>query len=196
MQVLILNDCIQQKTDALDLLKYICDEMAPPHQISWVNIHDLSIQPCAECLKSPAYVECHLPEDDAHRICRIIFSTDALVIGLDSSLKNLSPAFKILLDRCVAAMTFQNGQSKTSHLQKGRPAVVVPIEKTKNMAPEPSQGAEIVHDALLQFLELGGFEVMSSLSERPVLTTDKGSKQGKNKLDSLAKHKQKNNRRG
>ena len=175
MQVLILNDCIHQKTGALDLLKYICDEMAPPHQISWLNIDDLSIQPCAECLEAPSCVECILPEDDAHRISRLIFSTDALVIGLDSSLKNLSPVFRILLDRCIAAITFQSQNGKTATWRKGRPAIVIPLEKTDSLAPEPSQRADILHDALIEGLELGDFEVMGTLAERQEQTTDNDS---------------------
>lgn len=51
MRVLILNDRVHKKTGAVNLLKSLCDGIAPPHEISWVNIHELSMQPCEGCLK-------------------------------------------------------------------------------------------------------------------------------------------------
>lgn len=164
MRVLILNDRVHKRTGALNLLKSLCDGIAPPHEISWINIHELSMQPCEGCLKCRPCGECILPEDDAHEISRILFTADALVIGLDSSLENLSPAFRILLDRCITAVEFQNQQGKTCPWRKGRPAVVVSLEKSDRISPAPNQGADIIHNSLLHFLELGGFKILGTLA--------------------------------
>lgn len=164
MRVLILNDRVHKKTGALNLLKSLCDGIAPPHEISWVNIHDLSMQTCEGCLKCRPCGECVLPEDNGHEMSRMIFSADALVIGLDSSLENLSPVFKNLLDRSISAVEFQNQQGKTCPWRKGRPAVVVSLEKTDRISPEPSQRADIIHNSLLWFLESGGFKTLGTLA--------------------------------
>jgi len=164
MRVLILNDRVHKNTGAVNLLKSLCDGIDPPHEISWVNIHELSMQPCDGCLKCRPCGECILPEDDAHETGRILFTTDALVIGLDSSLENLSPSFRILLDRCMATVAFQDQQGKTCPWRKGRPAVVVSLEKTQSIVQEPNQGADIIHNSLLRFLELGGFKMLGTLA--------------------------------
>lgn len=164
MRVLILNDRVHNNTGAVNLLKGLCDGIDPPHEISWVNIHELNMQPCAGCLKCRPCGECILPEDDLHEVSRILFTTDALVIGLDSSLENLSVPFRISLDRCMAAVAFQDQQGNTYPWKNGRPAVVVSLEKIDCIAQEPSQGTDIVHNSLLQFLDLGGFKMLGTLA--------------------------------
>lgn len=164
MRVLILNDRAHENAGALALLKSCCDGIDPPHELNWVNIHELNMQPCTKCNKCHPCGECILAEDDAHRIGRLIFSADALVIGLDSSLENLSATFRILLDRCTSAITFQNQQGKTCPWRKGRPAVVVSLEKMDNTVPVPGQRADRVHNTLLRALQLGGFKIIGSLA--------------------------------
>ena len=41
MRILILNDRAHQNARALALLKSCCDGIAPPHEISWENLHEL-----------------------------------------------------------------------------------------------------------------------------------------------------------
>lgn len=154
MRVLILNDRVHENNDSLTVLKSFCDGIDPPHEIAWVNIHELSMHACTKCDKCHPCGECVLPEDDAHEISRLIFSSDALVIGLDSSLANLSSAFRILLDRCMSAISFQNQEGKTCPWRKGRPAVVVSLENTDSMEQRPDG---TVDNSLSQTLELGGF---------------------------------------
>ncbi len=164
MRVLILKDRDHKKAGTHNLLKSLCDGIAPPHEISWVNIDELSMQPCEGCLKCRPCGECILPEDDAHEISRILFTADALVIGLDSTLENLSPAFRILLDRCTAAVEFQNPQGKTCPWRTGRPAAIVSLEKTDRITTELNQEDKTIHNSLLDFLKLGGFKLLGTLA--------------------------------
>jgi hypothetical protein len=64
----------------------------------------------------------------------------------------------------MAAVAFQDQQGNTYPWQNGRPAVVVSLEKTDCIAQESSQGTGIVHNSLLQFLELGGFKMLGTLA--------------------------------
>lgn len=79
MKVLILNDCGAGKAGAFDLLRGICDGIAAPHEIEWVNIHSLTIRPCVGCLKCLPCGECIQAEDDAHRVGRMLYAANALV---------------------------------------------------------------------------------------------------------------------
>lgn len=167
MKVLVLNDLVSQKPDELYLLRNICDGIGPPHEIMWVNIRDLDMCPCKKCHKCRPCGECVLPEDDAHKIGRILFSADALVIGLDTTKNTPSSPFRTLLDRCDAAITFQNRQGEISPWRKGRPATVVPVEGADNTAPAPR--IDVDHYPLLQTLKAGGFKMMDVLTPEAIL---------------------------
>lgn len=164
MRILILNDRAHENARAHALLKSCCDGIDPPHEISWVNLHELSMQPCTRCYKCHPCGECILPEDDAHRLGRLIFSADALVIGLDSSLKNLSATFRILLDRCISCIVFQNQRGKATPWRRGRPAVIVSLENADSMASASGQKTTIDHNPLLRTLELGAFKLIGNLA--------------------------------
>lgn len=164
MHVLILNDRAHKNVGALALLKSCCEEIAPPHEILWANLHELNMQPCKRCKRCHPCGECILPEDDAHRIGRLIFSADALVIGLNSSLKNLSATCRILLDRCTSSMVFHNQQGKASPWRKGRPAVIVSLENTESLTPAAKQTTNIAPNPLLRALELGAFKILGNLA--------------------------------
>jgi multimeric flavodoxin WrbA len=163
MKALILNDGVSENAGAFDLLKGICDGIAAQHEIEWVNIHELHHQPCQNCLKCHPYGECVLPEDDAHRIGRMIFSADALVIGLDSSLEDLSFRFRMLLDRCMAAIAFQNKQGEICPWRKGRAVVVASLGRVESSMPEPITEIDRFYSPLLRTLEAGGFEVIGTI---------------------------------
>lgn len=166
MKVLIVNDCISKKTGAFALLKSIFYGIAEQHEIEWVNVHDLNMQPCRKCLKCRPCGECILPEDDAHRIGRKMFAADALVIGLNSTLQNVSLPFETLLDRCKSAIAFQDRQGKICPWRKGRSVAVASLEITENMPQTPTGRNDIGHPPLLRTLKEGGFKLVGNIAER------------------------------
>ncbi|MGE4543203.1 MAG: hypothetical protein AB7D06_03735 [Pedobacter sp.] len=164
MKVLILNDCSDKKTAVSDPLRGICDGIAAPHEIEWVNIGSLTIQPCMRCLKCYPCGECLLPEDDAHKIGRMLFAADALVIGLNASMNRLRFRFKMLLQRCMASIVFQDHEGKLCPWRKGRVAVVAGMESSERMVAGSPGRSGIVPPLLNQVLESGGFHVIGNVT--------------------------------
>ena len=168
MKVLILNDGSDKKTGVFDLLRGICDGITAPHEIEWVNIHSLTIQPCERCLKCFPYGECLLPEDDAHRIGRMLFTDDALVVGLNSLQNTLSSQFETLLERCMASIACQDRQGNLRPWRKGRVAVVAGMEPSEDLVGESRDMIGMVPVSLRQVLESGGFQVIGTATESAI----------------------------
>lgn len=163
MKVLILNDCADKQSDTFDMLRGVCDGIAAPHEIEWINIAGLQMQLCAQCFKCLPCGECALPEDDAHRVGRMIFAADALVVGLKRPEGTVSRSFKVLLDRCRAIMTFKNRHGDICPWRQGRVAVIVSPENV-----EPPQGRTKdktwhVPGDLMNLLVHGGFQVIDAI---------------------------------
>jgi hypothetical protein len=165
MKVLILNDCGAGKTGAFDLLSGICDGIAAPHEIEWVDIHGLVLRPCVGCLKCLPCGECIQPEDDAHRVGRMLYGADAVVIGLSASPNTISSHFKTLLDRCMATVAFQNRHGKVCPWRKGRVAVVATMGTADRFIVDPGDGTVDIPVSLMQVLEAGGFNVLDTMTD-------------------------------
>lgn len=165
MKVLILNDCSAGKTGAFDLLSGICDGIAAPHEIEWVDIHSLNLRPCLRCLKCRPCGECIQPEDDGHRVGRMLYEADALVVGLPVSPNTISSQFQTLLERCMATIAFQNRQGKISPWRKGRVAIVASMATADRFMVEPGDGTGHVPVLLNQVLKAGGFNVLDAMTD-------------------------------
>jgi len=158
MKVLILNDHPASKGAELALLHGLCHGIGAHHEIQWVETHELDLQACRSCLKCRPYGECVLPEDDAHRIARMLFCAGGLVVGLSPAKPDLSDRFHCLLERSLSALAYPNPAGEICPWRQGRPAVVVTVGglvETGNAA-----AAKGIQPALRQLLDAGGFKVI------------------------------------
>lgn len=165
MKVLILNDCGAGKTGAFDLLGGICDGIAAPHEIEWVNIHTLTLRSCVRCLKCLPCGECVQAENDAHRIGRKLYAADALVIGLPAPPIAISLKFETLLERCMATIVFQSRQGKVCPWREGRVAVIASMGTADRCIDGAGYGTDQIPVSLMQVLKSGGFNVLETLGE-------------------------------
>jgi uncharacterized protein (TIGR02266 family) len=165
MEVLVIIDFTSREVDLVDVVKNICAEIGPRHNITWFNVNSLDMQACTKCLKCQPCGECVLPEDDAHKVSRKLFAADALVIGVNSSLKKLSRPFVDLLRRCINSVAFQNKKGTIRPWREGRPALILSYEKAECKTPRLTQGDDILHCPLLRILDAGGFELTGDLAE-------------------------------
>lgn len=167
MTAVILCDCSTMQTAEFTLLKCVCDGIPIPHEIEWVNVQDLSVEPCKKCRKCFPYGECALPEDDAQRVGRMIFAADALVIGLSTSLEKLSVMLNKLLERIKGFLAFQNLQGEFCAWRKGRSVVIISHEVPDPTTVKRFDKIEEKRSSLLQVLCTGGFELAGSISAHP-----------------------------
>lgn len=175
MKVLILNDCNDQNNCGFDMLRGVCDGIAAVHEIEWVNIADLKIHPCEKCFKCLPCGECVLPEDDAHRVGRMLFNTDALVIGLDRPGSCIGKGFQALIDRCRAIMSFQNRHGEICPWRQGRVAVVVRPQDAGFLQKSKTKGnTQHIPADLMKQLSKGGFQVIDALADGPELCHGSG----------------------
>lgn len=170
MTAVILSDCFSMQTTEFTLLKCVCDGISVPHEIEWVNVQELSVEPCKKCHKCLPHGECALPEDDAQRIGRMIFAADALVIGLSTSLEKLSVKLKNLLERIKGFLTYQNRQGEFCAWRRGRSVVIISHELPEDTTVKTSDKNELQRSALLRVLCRGGFKLAGIVSARPNVT--------------------------
>jgi len=167
MTAVILSDCSTMQAAEFTLLKCVCDGISISHEIEWVNVQDLSVQPCKRCSKCLPHGECALPEDDGQRVGRMIFSADALVIGLSTSLEKLSVKLANLLERIKGFLAFQNRQGEFCAWRKGRSVVIISHEVPDKTAGKHPDKNTSVRSSLLQVLCKGGFKLVGLLSAHP-----------------------------
>ena len=141
MKVLILNGSPRKKGTTATLLHALADgasgagALPGGKEIEWIDVCNLEIKPCRGCLRCRPAGDCILPEDDAHRVGRLIHETDALVVGTPTYWGNMSGPLKTLFDRLVPAFEFF-GEGLPKPVQKGKRAAIV----VTSAAPWPRPG--------------------------------------------------------
>lgn len=167
MNILILNDCVSPDTDTFSLLRGICHGIQKSHEIEWVNIHDLNMKNCRKCFKCQPCGECVLPEDDAHEIGRKIFKTDALVIGLEFPIQNISLQLKNLFDRCASNIAVQKMDGNITPWRKDRPVAIASLKTRSLVARIFNRMVGNDHCYLMRTLKDGGFKLICNFGVRP-----------------------------
>jgi multimeric flavodoxin WrbA len=163
VNVMILNDHCARNTTELNLLKGLCDGILAPHEIQWVDAHELEVQPCQKCEKCHPFGECVLTEDDAHRFGRLLFATDALVVGLSGDTPNLTATCHALLERCRSALAYMDRNGDIRPWRKNRPAAVATLGGAT--PARPSSDGEPLPSALSNILNAGGFQLVGMVQE-------------------------------
>lgn len=164
MTAVILCDCSEDDFGEYVLLKSLCDEISMAYELRWVNVGDLNIGTCKKCHRCRPHGDCVLPEDDAHRVGRMIFAADALVVGLNTTVDALGGKFVNLFERISASLNFKNKKGEICPWHQGRSAVVVHSEEKSFSASEKQINNRPDESYLLQTLSAGGFNLIGTVS--------------------------------
>jgi len=103
----------------------VAEEVGQRYRVEWVDVHTLTVQPCQGCLCCRPDQPCVLPEDDAHRVARLLRDSDALVIGTPTYWSNMSGPLKTLFDRVVTALIEDNPRGMPTPRHRGQRALIV-----------------------------------------------------------------------
>jgi NAD(P)H-dependent FMN reductase len=165
MTTLILNGSPNPKGRVARMLEEIAAGASTANRVEWINVYDLSMRPCRGCMRCRPDGCCLLPEDDAHRIGRMIQEADSLVIGTPTHWANMSSQLKVLMDRNVPVFMGQTAKGFPLGRHRGKPALVVTACSTPwlfDLLAGQSRGAV---RAVRKILRAGGFRVRACLVE-------------------------------
>lgn len=163
MRILVINGSPRKNGMVAKLLRAVCEGLAEEYQTDFVNAYDLRIQPCNACMVCRDKGECILPEDDAHRVGRLIREADGLLIGTPTYWGNMSAQLKMLLERNVPVFMGESARGMPLPRQKGKKAGIVTACTTPypfNFIFPESRGAI---RAVREVLHYGGYQMLGTV---------------------------------
>lgn len=87
--ILFLNCSPRKNGVTSSLLRVIADQVREKDKVEWIDVNKLGIKPCIGCLQCRPDKECCLPEDDGHRIGKMITQADVLILGIPTYWGNI-----------------------------------------------------------------------------------------------------------
>ena len=160
MRILVLNGSPKKKGTIATILKTVVEGTSNKHEVEWVDVYNLKVQPCIGCMKCRPDKECVLPEDDGQIIGRRIMDADGIVVGTPTHWGNMSAQLKLLFDRNVPVFMGEKPNGFPIPRQKGKPAVIVTACTTPwpfNFIAAESRGAM---RAVQEVLHYGGYKML------------------------------------
>ena len=164
MKVLIINGSPRRHGTVENILVKVAQGLGDQVEVSWAHVYELNMSLCRACMKCRPDGECVFPEDDAHRVGRMIPEADALVIGTPTHWGNMSSGLKILLDRLVPTLMGEKENGLPLPRHKGKPAVLVTACTTPwpfNFIAAESRGA---FRAVGEVLHYSGFKTVAKIA--------------------------------
>ena len=165
MKILFLNASPRAKSYTAAAMRLIKENINNNHTIEWVDVNSLDIKPCVSCLKCRPNRECILPHDDGHRIAKMIYNADALVMGSPTYFGNITGPLKMLFDRCLTAFEeiAASGLEMPVPIHTGqKAAIVTACNIPAPMSSLPTQGAGAL-SAMQIAINAGGYELVGSI---------------------------------
>jgi hypothetical protein len=141
----------------------VVEPLAAEHEVEWIDVCRLTMQYCTTCMACREKETCILPEDDAHRVGKIIQGADALVIGTPTHWGNMCAPLKLLFDRNVPVFMGESPKGMPVPRQKGKRAVIVTACTTPwpfNFILSQSRGAV---RAVREVLHYGGYRIVGTI---------------------------------
>ena len=163
MKILLLNGSPRKNGTVAGLLRAVAEGLDEKHQVDWIDVYDLKMQPCIACMKCRPDGECCLSKDDAHRLGRMIREADGLIVGTPTHWGNMSAQLKLLFDRNVPAFFTQRSNGLPIPRHKGKPAIIVTActwPWPLNFILAESRGAI---RAVRKILRCGGYKILGTL---------------------------------
>lgn len=175
MRILVLNGSPRKNGTVANILKSVVDGISNRHEVEWINVYELKIEPCIACMKCRSNQECILPQDDAHIVGQKIRDADGIIVGTPTHWGNMSAQLKLLFDRNVPVFMGEKPNGMPYPRQKGKPAVIVTACSTPwpfNFIAAESRGAV---RAVNEVLHYGGYRLLgkivkSGTKKRPVMS--------------------------
>ncbi|MEN6535544.1 MAG: flavodoxin family protein, partial [Bryobacteraceae bacterium] len=175
-KLLVLNGSPKKDGTVATLLRAVVEGAAPKHEVEWIDLYDLTMQPCLGCMKCRPDGECCLPEDDAHRVGRKIREADGLIVGTPTYWGNMSSQLKTLFDRIVPAIISQQPNGIPVPRHRGKHAVIATACTTPwpaNFLFHESRGAV---RAVREVLSWGGYRIQGVVVQPGTKERDGASK--------------------
>lgn len=163
MYILVLNGSPRKNGTVASLLKTVVEGISNQHQVEWINLYELKINPCRACMKCRPDQECILPQDDAHIVGRKIRDADVLIVGTPTHWGNMSAQLKLLFDRNVPAIMGETPKGIPIPRHKGKLSVIVTACSTPwpfNFIAAESRGAI---RAVKEVLHYGGYRLLGTI---------------------------------
>ncbi|MDC7219894.1 MAG: NAD(P)H-dependent oxidoreductase [Spirochaetales bacterium] len=164
MKTLILNGSPRKKGVTTQMLKIMEEKAREKGTVEHIRIYDCDITPCAGCMGCRPDKKCLLPQDDGHRIARLIDEADLLILSSPTYWGNISGPLKTVLDRCVTTFEYLDGHRFPKRLQKGKRALIVTASSAPigyHLLPSQSNGAV---RAMKTVLKAGGYNIKGVLN--------------------------------
>ncbi|MDO9492109.1 flavodoxin family protein [Acetobacterium sp.] len=165
MNILFLNASPRLNGYTAGTMKCIKNALDSEHIVQWININNLNVKPCQGCLQCRPDKSCILPQDDGHRIAKLIRYADALVIGSPTYFGNVTGPFRTLIDRSLTALE----EISSSGLEMPRPlhigqraAIVTACNSPSPLSELPNQAAGAL-SAMQTTLDAGGYDIVGSI---------------------------------
>lgn len=165
MKILFLNASPRPNGYTHRVLRCIKDHLEVQQTIEWVDVNSLSIKPCISCFKCRPNNECIMPEDDGHRVARLIKNADVLVMSSPTYFGNITGPLRTLIDRSLTAFEeiAASGLEMPTPLHKGKKAAMVTACNTPEpICNLPNQGAGALA-AMETTLKAGGYDIVGSI---------------------------------
>ncbi|MGL5437376.1 MAG: flavodoxin family protein [Lachnospiraceae bacterium] len=165
MKILFLNASPRAKSYTAAAMRLIKENISSEHTVEWVDINSLNIKPCVSCLKCRPNSECILPPDDGHRIAKMIYNADALIMGSPTYFGNITGPLKTLIDRSLTAFEeiAANGLEMPVPIHKGhKAALITACNIPAPMSSLPTQGAGAL-SAMQVAITAGGYDLVGSI---------------------------------
>jgi len=165
MKILFLNASPREKSYTAMAMRLIKENICSEHTVEWVDVNFLNIKPCQSCLKCRPNNECILPLDDGHKVAKMIYDADALVIGSPTYFGNITGPLKTLIDRSLTAFEeiAANGLEMPTPIHKGqKAAIITACNIPAPMSSLPTQGAGAL-SAMQVAINAGGYDLVGSI---------------------------------
>ena len=124
MTFLVLNGSPRKNGNVATLLRAVVDGVGDRHEVEWIDVYDLNIEPCLGCMKCRPDGQCCLADDDAHVVGRKINEADGLIVGTPTYWGNMSAPLKTLFDRIVPSLVGQRSSGSLIARHEGKPAII------------------------------------------------------------------------
>lgn len=165
MKILFINASPRTNGYTSIFMNLIKENISPIHKIEWININSLNIKPCISCLKCRPNSECALPLDDGHKVAKMIYNADAIVMGSPTYFGNITGPLKTLIDRSLTAFEeiAANGLEMPKPLHNGKKAAIVTACSSPSpISLLPTQGTGAL-SAMQIVTNAGGYELVGSI---------------------------------
>lgn len=165
MKILFLNASPRKNSYTAKAMNVIKENISAEHTVDWIDINPLTIKPCQSCLKCRPNNECILPLDDGHKVAKMIYNADALIIGSPTYFGNITGPLKTLLDRSLTAFEeiAANGLEMPTPIHIGqKAAIITACNIPAPMSSLPTQGAGAL-SAMQVALNAGGYDLVGSI---------------------------------